>query len=1033
MKRNALICLLISTTFACNAGVAQIAFEDVTDAAGLGDTATWTWGGSWGDLDDLYPDFFSTNHMSRATLFRFDPDTGTFSDVSGQVDLSGTPGWTGGRADVDQHGAIWGDIDGDGDDDLLIAVSSSADQLLINDNGLLTNRTTEFGIDTLDHDGNRMTIFLDYTEDGALDLMAASLSRPTLWPQLADGTYNQGFRDRLDCNSDGSFAHLADVHPSPGLELLCAPRNGVYPSNVYSFASGVVSDVGGIMPTRNRVNDVATLDFDGDLRADIFEIIGSERPSGAVQVNDMAIEMHLITSSGNTKSVEFSTDGLVTFTVNMRAGSNDDGNPGYIDIGADGYSPLSLTFTLDPSESKNLGIKTDAIGLNIGIVNGVWRVSQNGDKYRYAWASVESDQPITGLTFNGATNSDLPASPVLLQNTPGGFVDATAASGLAIPILCQTVAAADFDNDMHQDIIIGCNGGATNTPNRLYRNLGNGTFELVADAGGAAGAVGAAVADGVGTTESVVLADYDVDGFVDALFTNGNNMRPRNLGGPKQLFRNLGNGNNWIELDLDGVASNRDGIGSVIDVTAGGKTQRRWADGGYHRWSQNHRRIHVGLAGNATADVAITWPDGTQDYHAGVVANALYRATQGGPLTVLIARDTDSDGDGLKDSEEAIYGTNPNNPDTDGGGATDGAEVAAGINPLDSSDDGQILDSDSDGLTDAEELALGTNPNNPDTDGGGIDDGVEVAAGTDPLDPADDSQFADSDGDGLTDFEEGLLGTDPNNPDSDGEGLTDGDEVNVYGTNPLDRNTDGDGINDRIEIQFKGTDPNNPDTDGDGLTDGQEASTSGIGTDPLNPDTDGGGTNDGDEVSAGTNPFDPADDQIIDSDGDGLSDAEELALGTDPNNPDTDGGGVNDGDEVGAGTDPLNPADDQPAIVDSDGDGLSDSEEAALGTDPNNPDTDGEGLTDGDEVNVYGTNPLNRNTDNDGINDRIEIVFKGTDPTNPDTDGDGLTDGQEASLSGIGTDPLNPDTDGGGTNDGDEVLAGTNPFNPADD
>ncbi len=47
-----------------------------------------------------------------------------------------------------------------------------------------------------------------------------------------------------------------------------------------------------------------------------------------------------------------------------------------------------------------------------------------------------------------------------------------------------------------------------------------------------------------------------------------------------------------------------------------------------------------------------------------------------------------------------------------------------------------------------------------------------------------------------------------------------------------------------------------------------------------------------------------------DTDGDGLTDAEEAALGTDPLRADTDGGGVGDGDEVAAGTDPLDPDDD---------------------------------------------------------------------------------------------------------------------------
>ena len=49
----------------------------------------------------------------------------------------------------------------------------------------------------------------------------------------------------------------------------------------------------------------------------------------------------------------------------------------------------------------------------------------------------------------------------------------------------------------------------------------------------------------------------------------------------------------------------------------------------------------------------------------------------------------------------------------------------------------------------------------------------------------------------------------------------------------------------------------------------------------------------------------------IDSDGDGLTDSEEVNThGTDPLNADTDGGGVSDGDEVAAGTDPTTSSDD---------------------------------------------------------------------------------------------------------------------------
>ncbi len=46
---------------------------------------------------------------------------------------------------------------------------------------------------------------------------------------------------------------------------------------------------------------------------------------------------------------------------------------------------------------------------------------------------------------------------------------------------------------------------------------------------------------------------------------------------------------------------------------------------------------------------------------------------------------------------------------------------------------------------------------------------------------------------------------------------------------------------------------------------------------------------------------------VIDTDGDGLSDADEVIAGTDSANPDTDGDGYTDGDEVKNGFDPLTP------------------------------------------------------------------------------------------------------------------------------
>ena len=176
----------------------------------------------------------------------------------------------------------------------------------------------------------------------------------------------------------------------------------------------------------------------------------------------------------------------------------------------------------------------------------------------------------------------------------------------------------------------------------------------------------------------------------------------------------------------------------------------------------------------------------------------------------------------------------------------------------------------------------------------------------------------------------------------------------------------------------------------------------------------------------------------IDPDGDGLTTAEELLLGTDPYKWDTDGDGLSDGEEVLIyGTDPLNP--------DTDGDGLTDWQEVRVyGTDPLNPDTDGDGLSDFDEVmgvmifdratgqpvRVF-TDPLKWDTDGDGISDGDEVSKYNTHPLKIDTDGDGLSDFDEIYLHK--TNPLLWDTDGGGINDGEEIRLGLDPLDCRDD
>jgi hypothetical protein len=222
-----------------------------------------------------------------------------------------------------------------------------------------------------------------------------------------------------------------------------------------------------------------------------------------------------------------------------------------------------------------------------------------------------------------------------------------------------------------------------------------------------------------------------------------------------------------------------------------------------------------------------------------------------------------------------------------------------------------------------------------------------------------DDRSEDFDQDGLTEAqEEDVHGTSDLDDDSDDDGLVDGLEVNVHNTDPSKPDTDDDGDDDKAEVD-SGTDPkdsasnsnNVPSQLSSGFLSVQENKPAGTivgdfnATDPDANATfafslaDGNGSIHNHLFQMDANgtlktaaaldheanasltirvrvtderngtlekPFTVVvlDDSNEDTDGDGLSDAAEVALGTNPNNVDTDGDGHNDKAEVDAGKDP---------------------------------------------------------------------------------------------------------------------------------
>ncbi len=293
-------------------------------------------------------------------------------------------------------------------------------------------------------------------------------------------------------------------------------------------------------------------------------------------------------------------------------------------IGAGGFSPNSLRFTLSTDDPDVQGIFPHNPGVDRGIYIGYdydlqrWQMLLSSPDRIDLRVLIKTSETISDLTAIGFNPNALPSDDQLLINTEQGLIDQSQEAEInSVPIAGNSVVSGDFDNDMDLDLYIVATGTAGNRPNILYENQGDGTFIAVSNAGGAEGT-------NLGVGDSVVTADYDLDGFLDLFVTNGDLSPNLSKNAPYQLFHNQGNDNHWLEIDLEGVISNRDGIGAQVFVTAGGVTQLREQSGGIHSAAQNHQRLHFGLADNSKVDeILVKWPNGKEQKIKNVPANQL--------------------------------------------------------------------------------------------------------------------------------------------------------------------------------------------------------------------------------------------------------------------------------------------------------------------------------------------------------------------------------------------------------------------------
>ena len=192
----------------------------------------------------------------------------------------------------------------------------------------------------------------------------------------------------------------------------------------------------------------------------------------------------------------------------------------------------------------------------------------------------------------------------------------------------------DYDLDGWQDVLIA-NGHVDDDIQKvqanvsyaervhLFRNVGKGKFEEVTKSMGAAFA-----SPRVG--RGAAYADINNDGRLDLLLSTNS--------GPVYLFRNEASGaaaaNHSLRLKLIGTKTNRDGIGAVVKLTAGGDTQTKMLHSGSSYLSASELVLTFGLGPRDKADsIEIHWPSGQIDRLSSVPGGATLTVTESKGIT----------------------------------------------------------------------------------------------------------------------------------------------------------------------------------------------------------------------------------------------------------------------------------------------------------------------------------------------------------------------------------------------------------------
>ncbi len=467
------------------------------------------------------------------------------------------------------------DADNDGDPDLYVTTVRKGNVLFENDGkGRFRDATAASGLGYTGHSSG--AVFFDYDRDGRLDLFLVNVGRYTVEEETGRGGYYLG---RTDAFSSQKFPERTE------LSRLYHNEGGLRFRDV-TAATGL--EDGGWS------GDASFVDWDGDLWPDLYVL--------SMQGND-----HYWENEDGKRFVERTAQHFPkTPWGAMGIKWFDHDNDGRLDLlVTDMHSDMTRAQTVAEEKSKSQISFPNAM-LDKDDGRSIW-----GNAFYKNLGGGQFVELSDGLGLEnywpwGVSTGDLNAD---------GWEDVFITASMNFPFRYGINSLLLNDRGqrfLDSEFVLGVEprrDGRTHTP----------WMTLDCDGGdkgseSCKGLTGKVVVEATLGSRSSALFDLDRDGDLD-IVTNELNSPPQVLVSDlAQRQKNL----RWLEVKLRGTTSNRDGLGALVTVTAGGKTMVKQHDGKSGYLSQSAMPLYFGLGEAAQVEkVEVLWPAGRKQTVAG--------------------------------------------------------------------------------------------------------------------------------------------------------------------------------------------------------------------------------------------------------------------------------------------------------------------------------------------------------------------------------------------------------------------------------